>query len=103
MDYPTSWWLTSPTAVDPVSARVGANEQLVGDQGESALMLAASGGHEELVLLLLERGADAELSDEVSAHTSTIVLLRSTVRVLLQAKSVLYFYIMFASVFSMVQ
>ena len=58
-----------------MSARIGANEQLVGDQGESALMLAASGGHEELVLLLLERGAEVDLSDEVSAHTNAIVVL----------------------------
>ena len=45
--------------------------------GETALMMASSGGHVECVKLLLDNGASADLSDKVSAVTHQV--LRFTV------------------------
>lgn len=37
-----------------------------GPEGETALHLAAAGGHHEVVKFLLNEGADADIQDDVS-------------------------------------
>ena len=43
--------------------------------GETALMMASSGGHVECVKLLLDKGASADLSDRVSAGPHQVLAI----------------------------
>lgn len=47
--------------------RCGANVNMRGPEGETALHLAAAGGHHEVVKFLLNEGADADIQDDVSS------------------------------------
>lgn len=49
-----------------VITRCGANVNMRGPEGETALHLAAAGGHHEVVKFLLNEGADADIQDDVS-------------------------------------
>lgn len=55
--------------------RCGANVNMRGPEGETALHLAAAGGHHDVVKFLLNEGADVDLQDDVSfvllTHSST--------------------------------
>lgn len=51
---------------ESVVARCGANVNTRGPEGETALHLAAAGGHHEVVKFLLNEGADADIQDDVS-------------------------------------
>lgn len=42
-----------------------------GPEGETALHLAAAGGHHEVVKFLLNEGADADVQDDVSLGYNT--------------------------------
>lgn len=46
--------------------RCGANVNMRGPEGETALHLAAAGGHHDVVKFLLNEGADVDLQDDVS-------------------------------------
>lgn len=44
-----------------------------GPEGETALHLAAAGGHHEVVKFLLNEGADADIQDDVSFILNILV------------------------------
>lgn len=44
-----------------------------GPEGETALHLAAAGGHHEVVKFLLNEGADADIQDDVSSIIFCII------------------------------
>lgn len=46
--------------------RCGANVNMRGPEGETALHLAAAGGHHDVVKFLLNEGADVDVQDDVS-------------------------------------
>ena len=50
-------------------------------RGATALVLAASGGHTDMVELLLDRGADLEAKDRVSAATVCVAAPRAALGV----------------------
>lgn len=52
--------------------RCGANVNMRGPEGETALHLAAAGGHHEVVKFLLNEGADADIQDDVSVMNDFI-------------------------------
>jgi ankyrin repeat protein len=47
------------------------------DRGRTALMIAAEGGHEEIVNLLVARGADASLKDKAGKRAADLTRLSS--------------------------
>ena len=47
------------------------------DRGRTALMIAAEGGHEEIVNLLMARGADASLKDKAGKRAADLTRLSS--------------------------
>lgn len=48
-----------------------------GPEGETALHLAAAGGHHEVVKFLLNEGADADIQDDVSYLSHIINTLQA--------------------------
>lgn len=44
-----------------------------GPEGETALHLAAAGGHHEVVKFLLNEGAEADVQDDVRTRTEMLI------------------------------
>lgn len=59
--------------------RCGANVNMRGPEGETALHLAAAGGHHDVVKFLLNEGADVDLQDDVSFVLKAFKHVRQTV------------------------
>lgn len=55
------------------SFRSGATVNTRGPEGETALHLAAAGGHHEVVKFLLNEGAEADVQDDVRTRTEMLI------------------------------